>query len=129
LCAGSGEKTYGLDEFWDSVDKEAKKGLEAGCLSIIDTEDRTAYHMEVVQTPADCANLMDHYTAILSRRKEDILRYTTYLAVDGFFMKKGFINAMQELGLQVITKARHDSNMPILVRRPKALGARTAQEF
>lgn len=128
VCKGGG-KTYGLDKFWDGVDKEYRKGLEAGCLSIIDIEDRTAYCLEVVQTPAGCANLMDHYTAILKRRKEDIVPYTSYLTVDGFFIKKGFIGAMQEMGLQVITKARHDSNMLYLYKGPRSKGRGRPRRF
>lgn len=110
----SGEKTYGVDYFWSGTDQRAKKGLEAGCLAIIDTEDQTAYSLEVVQTPADTENLMDHYAGVIGSRKQDILQYTDLLAVDGYFMKEGFITAMQDLGLRVITKARQDANMRYL---------------
>jgi hypothetical protein len=83
----SGDKTYGVDYFWSGTDQRAKKGVEAACLAIIDTEDQTAYCLEVVQTPADTENLMAHYAGVIDSRKEDILQYTDLLAVDGYFMK------------------------------------------
>src|SRR5215210_3535475 len=71
----SGEKTYGVGLFWSGSDSRVKKGLEAGCLAIIDAEDRTAYSLEVVQTPADTEKLMEHYAGIITQRKQDIIRY------------------------------------------------------
>lgn len=119
----SGKKTYGLGKFWSGTAQQVKKGLEAGCLSIVDTEAATAYSMEVVQTPApvsgDAAekekeSLVKHYGKVLTERVEDIKRYTDIVAVDGYFMKQGFINELTAKGLKVITKARLDANMKYL---------------
>ena len=110
----NGAKTYGVDKFWSGTDQRVKKGVEAACLSIIDTADSTAYCLEVVQTPANSENLMDHYAQVITMRKRDILSYTGLLVVDGYFMKEGFIGAMQGIGLRVIAKARHDANMKYL---------------
>jgi hypothetical protein len=118
----SGESTYGTGLFWSGTNNQVKKGMEAGCLALIDREDHTAYSLEVVQTPAATENLMDHYAQAIISRKEDIQAYTDVLTVDGYFMKEGFINAMHNIGLKVITKARHDSNMRYLYKGPQHKG-------
>ena len=109
----SGKHTYGLAKYWSGTAQQAKKGLEAGCLAVVDVKDATAYSMEVVQTPVtrEAETLMSHYTRLITQRLADIMKYTTILAVDGYFMKEGFIKAVTGAGLKVITKARQDANM------------------
>lgn len=47
--------------------------------------------------------LIDHYAQMLTGRREILNSLSKYLAVDGYFAKKGFIDAMlQQAGLQVI---------------------------
>lgn len=83
---------------------------------------RKYYSLEAIQTPAGTDNLVDHYAGVITERKDDILKYTRHLAVDGYFMKEGFIQAMHNIGLEVITKARHDSNMLYLYKGPQHKG-------
>jgi hypothetical protein len=35
----SGKKSYGLSRFWNGTAQRAEKGLEAGCLAIVDVKD------------------------------------------------------------------------------------------
>src|SRR5690606_37754357 len=42
---------------------------------------------------------------------ERILSYTDWLVVDGYFMKKTFIDPVLSMGLQVITRMRPDANL------------------
>lgn len=107
----SGTKTYGLGKFWNGSESRVLQGLEAGCLAIIDVEDRTAYALEVVQTPPAPHNHIQHYASVISERLNDIRPYTRYLAVDGNFMKKSFVLPMLDQGLQIITKGRSDSEL------------------
>ena len=104
----SGRRTYGLAKYWSGTAQQVKKGLEAGCLAVVDVKDATAYSMEVVQTPVaqEAESLMNHYIRLITQRLADIMKYTTILAVDGYFMKEGFIKAVTASGLKVITKAR-----------------------
>lgn len=111
----SGRKTYGKGRFWSSKDGRAKAGLEIGCLAMIDVQDRAAYSIEAVQTPAKGEeSCMVHYVGIIDRHKDLLLSFTRYLAVDGYFMKKTFIDPVLSMGLNVITRMRPDANLRYL---------------
>lgn len=129
----SGKKTYGLDKFRSGTAQKVKKGLEGGCLAIVDTEDHAAYSMEVVQTPSSDqrkgASLIDHYVSIIKNRVADIKKYAAILAVDGYFMKQSFIHAVTALGLEVITKGRGDANMRYLYKGPQKGGKGRKKAF
>lgn len=119
----SGKKTYGKDRFWSGKDQRAKPGLEIGCLALVDVEDSTAYSVEAVQTPADMkGKLMAHYVGIIKNNMETLRRYTEYLAVDGYFMKKTFIDPVLSLNLHVITRMRPDANLLYLYTGPQKTG-------
>jgi hypothetical protein len=115
----SGTKTYGLDKFWNSTEHRTMKGLEVSCLAIIDIKDRTAYCLQAEQTPAKAKNLVKHYVGVIKRHINDILPYTHYMAVDGYFWKKSFVGAMLHLGLQVISKGRMDAKLFYLHEGPQ----------
>lgn len=111
----SGKKTYGKDRFWSGKDQRAKPGLEIGCLAVVDVEDATAYSLEAVQTPANMKDkLVAHYVGIIKKNISAILSCTRYLAVDGYFMKKTFIEPVLSMQLQVITRMRPDANLKYL---------------
>lgn len=113
----SGKKTYGLGMFWSGVRQKALKGLEIGCLAFVDVAAGTALHGEAVQTPSPKTlkqqdkTLVHHYVAIIKKRMDEIKSLTKYLAVDGYFMKKEFIQPLVKQGLHIITKARSDANL------------------
>jgi Transposase DDE domain len=113
----SGRQTYGLGMFWSGVRQRALKGLEIGCLAFVDVTAGTALHGEAVQTPSPKSlkekgkTLVNHYTEVIEKHINDILFVTSYLAVDGYFMKKEFINPLFKKGLHIITKARSDANL------------------
>jgi hypothetical protein len=112
----SGKKTYGLGKFWSGTAGKALKGLEVGCLCFVDVAAGTALHALAVQTPSPKAlnrkgkTLIDHYVSVIQKQLRDIKSLTRYLAVDGYFMKKEFIQPLVKEGLQVITKMRWDAN-------------------
>jgi hypothetical protein len=119
----SGKKTYGKGHYWSGKDQQTKPGLEIGCLALVDVEDRTAYSIEAVQTPAHrTGKLMDHYVGIVKNNIDRILGYTHYIAADGYFMKKTFIEPMLSLGLQVVTRMRPDANLQYVYTGPQKKG-------
>lgn len=121
----SGKKTYGLAKYWSGTVQQVKNGLEAGCLALVDVKDATAYSMEVVQTPVRVSaeeSLMKHYGSLITQRAADILKYSTTLTADGYFMKDGFITEVTGAGLTVITKARQDANMRYLYKGVQSKG-------
>ncbi len=108
--------------------QRALKGLEIGCLAFVDVAAGTALHGEAVQTPSPIVlkeksqTLVNHYAAVIEKRISKILSVTTYLAVDGYFMKKDFINPLLKQGLHIITKARSDANLMYVFKGKQKTG-------
>jgi hypothetical protein len=77
----SGKQTPGLGKWWSGTQQRALKGLEIGCLSLIDVQAATAMSLEAVQTPAPELlqakgnNLISHYVSIIEKRM-DVLKAT-----------------------------------------------------
>jgi hypothetical protein len=91
---------------------------------VVDVHDATAYSLEVVQTPVSSSaeSLLKHYASLIIQRAPDILKYSNILAVDGYFMKEGFIREVHAAGLTLITKARQDANMRYLYKGVQSNG-------
>lgn len=113
----SGKHTFGVGMFWSGVSQRALKGLEIGCLAFVDVAAKTALHGFAGQTPSPKSlkesgeSLVTHYVGLIKEHLADIQSVTNYLAVDGYFMKSGFINPLIKQGLNIITKARTDANL------------------
>ncbi|MEJ7679865.1 MAG: hypothetical protein WKG06_18810 [Segetibacter sp.] len=60
--------------------------------------------------------LVNHYVSIIEKHIKDITSLTRYLAVDGYFMKKDFIQPLLKQGLHIVTKARGDANLMYLYK-------------
>lgn len=116
----SGKQTFGMGTYWSGVSQRALRGLEIGCLAFVDVAAHTAFHGLAVQTPSKeqlkklGKNLVQHYADIITARVDSILSITRYLAVDGYFMKKEFIQPILSKGLHIITKGRADANLNYL---------------
>ncbi len=124
----SGKQTYGLGMFWSGTRQRALKGIEIGCLAFTDVAAGTALHGEAVQTPSPKElkekgkTLVNHYVEVIEKRISDILSVTRYLAVDGYFMKKEFINPLLKKGLHIVTKARSDANLMYIFKGKQKTG-------
>lgn len=118
----SGKHTQGIDYFWSGQQQRTKKGLEFGCLAVVDVKNETAFHHSGTQTPDTKTrnktgkNLIHHYVDFIKSSLNGTATLSSYLAVDGYFMKREFINPMIEAGLQVITKMRSDANLKYLYK-------------
>jgi len=118
----SGKHTYGMGMFWSGVRQKALRGLEIGCLAFVDVTHATALHGIAEQTPSPKSlkgsgkTLVHHYVSVIEKHISDIKAITRYLAVDGYFMKKDFIQPLLNQGLHIITKARKDANLMYLYK-------------
>jgi hypothetical protein len=132
----SGKETEHLGKFWSGCSQKVLKGIEIGGFAVIDVENNTAFSLEAIQTPsmnelkAEEKTLVKHYVSLVIERKENLISFSPYLAVDGYFAKKEFINPiMNQTELQVISKMRSDANLYYIYRgeptglrgRPKTL--------
>ena len=124
----SGKQTYGLGMFWSGTRQRALKGIEIGCLAFVDVAAGTALHGEAVQTPSPKdlkekgKTLINHYVEVIEKHISDLLSVTRYLAVDGYFMKKEFINPLLKEGLHIVTKARSDANLMYIFKGKQKTG-------
>ena len=124
----SGKHTYGLDMFWNGAHSRAEKGLELATLAWIDVTQNSAYTLSVEQTsPALQSGTeesrIDTYLAHIARVvTTQPLQALTYLAVDGYFSKKKFVDGICALDLHVIGKLRRDAHLRHLYRGPRRGG-------
>lgn len=114
----SGKKTEHLGMFWSGCSQKALPGLEIGGFAIVDVDNNTAFSLESVQTPAskelkaEGKSLVNHYASLVIQRKDVLLSFSAYLAVDGYFAKKEFIQPIKEqTGIHIISKMRQDANL------------------
>ena len=136
----SGKKTYGLDHFWNGCQSRREKGLEILGVALVDVDKNTGFTLSVCQTvpKTDTAKgkkttatktnknaqtedetRIDQYLAHLREVHPCLEADETYLAVDGYFSKKKFIDGVANLKLHQIGKLRCDANMRYLYTGPK----------
>ncbi|SFW75955.1 DDE superfamily endonuclease [Chitinophaga sancti] len=124
----SGKHTPGLGKFWSGKDQKAVKGLEIGCLAIIDVDARTAFPLKVVQTPDKTTldekgmSRVDHYVDVIKSEVLALKSMVDYLAVDSYFMKQEFILPILKEGLHIVTKMRSDANLIYVYNGPRSTG-------
>lgn len=114
----SGKATFGKGRFWSGCDGRTQSGLEIGGIAIGDVEHHTAFHYEAIQTPntenlkASAKNLIDHYAQIIIDRKDELVKFSKYLAVDAYFSKKSYVDKLLEkTDFDIISRLRDDAVM------------------
>ena len=117
----SGKHTDHLGWFWSGTSGKALKGLEISGLAVVDIENNTAMSLEAIQTPSSKElkeqgmTLVDHYAKIIVERSATLVMLSSYLTVDGYFAKQGFVETIaNETGLHIISKMRGDANLQYL---------------
>jgi hypothetical protein len=132
----SGRATTGVGKYWSGSAQTALWGLEAGLLSVIDVDYHTAFHLDVVQTPASAERqakditLLDHYAQAILWSKSTAESLSGYLAVDAYFAKKEFIaRILQQSSLQIVSRLRADANLLYLYEGPKREGRGAPRKY
>ena len=125
----SGKKTYGLDHFWNGCHSRKEKGLEVCGVALVDVNKNTAFTLSVAQTvptnqnkkaeAEDEETRIDQYLQHLRDVQPYLKEDESYLAVDGYFSKKKFIDGVTDLKLHQIGKLRCDADMRYLYTGPK----------
>ena len=117
----SGKKTYGFDKFWSGVAGQAKLGLEISGIAAVDIDNKTAFHLEAVQTPtyADIEeknmSLLDWYANIIVQRKDAFSQISNYLVADAYFSKKPFADKIvEDAQMHLISRLRNDADLMYL---------------
>ena len=105
----SGKHTAGVGYFHSGVAGKRKWGLEVTGLAAVDVKDKTAYHLEAVQTVgrlSDQESLLDYYADIIQERKEDLLKVSKYVVADAYFSRNPFIRRIVGTGFHLISRLR-----------------------
>ncbi len=117
----SGKKTYGFDKYWSGVAKQAKFGLEISGIAAVDIDNKTALHLEAVQTPTHKdikgkdMGLLDWYANIITQRKNTFSAISKYLVADAYFSKKPFADKIiEDAQMHLISRLRKDSDLKYL---------------
>lgn len=115
----SGKQTYGLDQFYNGCAGRAQRGLEISALAVVDVTQKGAYVAAVAQTPATPAlkkeqaeaTRLDHAIAQLRAARPLLPKVVNYVAADGWYAKRKYVDAVIAEGLHVVPKLRSDANM------------------
>jgi DDE superfamily endonuclease len=124
----SGKHSYGLDMFWNGAHSRAEQGLEIATLAWVEVPQNSAYTLRVEQTsPAPHRDTedtrIDAYLSPIARMvTPPPLEALKYLAVDGYFSNKKFVDGICALDLHVIGKLRRDAHLRHLYSGPRRNG-------
>lgn len=114
----SGKETDHLGYFWSGASGKALKGLEIGGLAAIDVDNNTAMSLEAIQTPSSKElkeqgmSMVDYYAKLIIERAGQLQSLSLYMAVDGYFSKRKFIDPIiNDTSIHIISKMRDDANL------------------
>jgi hypothetical protein len=129
FVAKAGRHTYGVDSWWCGTLQCVLHGLEVGVLGVVDVASRGAFALQATQTPARqvlqerAQSLMEHYISLIHQQCGQLQQLGIgYLAVDAYFAKQEFVDAMREKNLHVVSvvsRLRTDANLRYLYRGPR----------
>jgi hypothetical protein len=126
----SGHQTFGLDRFYNSCAGRVERGLEISTLAIVDVTLNTAYTLAVSQTPASKSSSkeekeetrVDFYLQQVQQERHKIPEAVKYLAADGYYAKRKYVDGVVACGLHLITKLRCDANLRYIYKGEKRKG-------
>lgn len=127
----SGKHTPGLGYFYSGCAGRELRGLELSGIAVVDQQDKTALHLEAIQTVSlqEGENLLSFYARTLTNRRQQLQQISTLLLVDAYFAKRSFIDAMVKAGFVVITRLRKDARLRYLYTGPKRKGRGRPQQY
>jgi hypothetical protein len=118
----SGQRTPGLDMFWNGAHSRAEKGLEMATLAWVDVTQNSADTLSVEQTPTTLnrdaeQTRIDPYLAHSERVvTTQQLQALKYLVADSYFSKQQFVDGLCALEMHLISKLRRDAHLRHLYR-------------
>ncbi len=106
----SGKQTFGIGRYWSGCAKQAKWGLDICGFAVVDILEKTAFHLNAIQTPPlENMTLLDYYCQIVKENYLYFKEVSSYLVADAFFSKKKVVDTVLSLGLHFISRLRDDA--------------------
>jgi hypothetical protein len=119
----SGQHTHGIGYFWSGCAQALKRGLEIAGLAVVDVVNHTAFHYYATQTLlSEGSSLLAYYAQLLTSQATQLGKLSKYVAVDAYFAKYSFVEALTGSGLAVITRLRNDAVLWYPYLGPKRVG-------
>lgn len=120
----SGKHTDGTGYYYSGCAGREKWGLEFGGIAAIDLQDKTALHLQAVQTLHEPKNgsILEYYAKQITSRCEELKKVSSLIAVDAYFSRAPFVDALLEEDFHVVTRLRKDVVMRYLYHGPKRKG-------
>jgi hypothetical protein len=126
----SGKHTDGHGYFWSGSAGRELLGLEISGISAVDLRDKTALHLEAVQTIKDKSEtLLDYYSAIIVDRNEALLAISKYLVADAYFSRNPFVTNVVEAGFELVSRLKKNTYMRYLYNGPRKKGRGRPKKF
>ena len=140
----SGKKTPGLGYFWSGCAQAMKRGLEILGIALVDADTREAYAIRAVQTLIQrihrgrrpkCVvhiernSLVSHYLKALYDFRDQLLQLSNIIVADAFFSKATFVQGIDTLGSELVSRFRDDVRLRYLYTGKKTGKKGRPQKF
>jgi hypothetical protein len=113
----SGKQTFGLGRYWSGCAKQAKWGLDICGFAVVDVLQKTAFHLNAIQTPTlENENLLDYYCRIIHENHLYFKEVSSYLVADAYFSKKKVVDTILSFGMHFISRLRNDASLHYIFR-------------
>lgn len=113
----SGKQTFGIGRYWSGCSKQAKWGLDICGLAVVDVLQKTAFHLNAVQTPVlENENLLDYYCRIIKENYLYFREVSSCLVANAYFSKKRVVDTILSLGMHFISRLRNDAVLQYVYR-------------
>jgi hypothetical protein len=113
FMAKAGKHTESLGKFWNGCRGKSEKGLEISAVVIVHLTTNTAYTLDVrlVMGGSEETKTDQYITQFLACLEAFARLRIAYLAVDGYYSKKKFLDAAQSSGVDLVGKLRRDASL------------------
>jgi hypothetical protein len=116
----SGKKTFGSGIYWSGCAQKAKRGLEICGFAVVDVLEKTAFHLNAIQTPIlQNQTLLEYYCQIVRENFLYFKRVSKYMVADAYFSKKPVVDTILSLGMHFISRLRDDAALRYIYRGEK----------
>lgn len=115
----SGKATWGLGRFYNGCAGRVERRLEISTLAVVDLTQKGAYVLSVEQTPATATlkksgtdnTRIDLALQQMQTAQPHWPKQLRYVAADGYYAKKKYLDGVVALKLHIVTKLRNDADM------------------
>ncbi len=132
----SGQESYGIDYFFSGQASRTLRGQEISLLSVVDVDYNMAYPLSVQQTSTSLEigkgdeSRLDFYLRQVALNQSHLQSLgVEEIAFDGYYAKTRFINGLEALGFDMVSKLRRDANLRYLYTGPQKSGPGAKKKY